>query len=307
VQRTLVRAAVALLLAAGPWSAPSAAPADAIVGSHLVDQARVMLSRNDLDGAAALYERAIEYRDSAERRIALARIRERQERYDEALANLRRASDMTPTRAVVAERLRVQRLAEQRSSKASAHAEERRERELAERQAAERRRRLAALRSTKGPTAPPVPPPATAPVPDPTSTGGVAATANLLPFVDGLTSNVDFVRRRSAQALADAGRAEFAPAIAELLRDDSPFVRMDAAAALAKLRSPATVTMLVERLFVERNATVQRSLVAAIEAEGSPAALAGLTQYGETLSPDAAVLADVQAAVARLGGAGGDD
>ena len=297
--------------------APSLTAARAIVGSHFVSRAKAAASEGDLSRAISLLRKAIQYRDTVARRKLISAYYEEKSAYAKALYHLKRAHELSPTLHIVRERVRLQSLV-QEAKKAQLAAEERRERELARRQAERRRQALnlgTAASQEKGENR------------DADGAGGEfdlealeiqreegAAREpgadyekikedlpkDLKSFWEGLSSVSGLARRRSALALANSGRKEVAPRIAALLKDEDPFVRMDAADALGQLASADTVIPLLEQLFVEQNDSVRSSIVAAIEAEGSMIALRGLSQYRDGLNERAKIYSHVCAAIDRL-------
>ena len=282
--------------------------ADAIVGGHLVRQAKLQELNGDRPGAIKTLERAIEYRDTVKRRLAIATLLEKEGNLGATIFHLKRAHEMTPTRQIVSWLVKVQRDFREREDARLEALEEQREEELAKKQAEERRKRLAAIKKAREERAANIPklnlptptPGAPPPTKAPTTAVGVAVTGNLQAFVDGLSSISAFARRKSALAIAEAGRTDLAPRISALLKDDDPFVRMDAADALRTLRSPETVVPLLERLFAEKTYSVQSRLVDAVEAEGSRTALNGLAQYRDYISSGSRIYSHVMAAIERL-------
>ena len=280
---------------------------DSVVGSHFVDEAKRYEAKGDLSSAISSLQRAIDYRDTVERRQLMSDYLERQGNAGAAIFHLKRAHELSPTRQIVKKLVKLQSVFREQEDERLAQLEEEREAQLAKKQAEERRKRLAAIKAEKEKrkvnlpkfdiARPTTPPP---PTKQPTTAVGVAVTGNLKAFVDGLSSISAYARRKSALAIAESGRTDLAPRIAALLDDDDPFVRMDGADALRTLRSPETVIPLLERLFVEKTFSVQSRLVDAIEAEGSRTALNGLAQYRDFLQSGARVYSHVMAAIARL-------
>ena len=281
--------------------------ARSVVGSNYVKVAREYAQSGDLQRAIDTMQRAIDYRDTVERRQTIASYCERQGNIGLAIIHLKRAHELAPTREIVAKLVKLQKTFREQEDERMAEIEEQREAELAKKQAAERRKRLAAIKEEKERRRANLPKlnvaqPTKAPPPtkQPTTAVGVAVTGNLQAFVDGLSSVSAYARRKSALAIAESGRTDLAPRISALLEDDDPFVRMDVADALRTLRSPETVVPLLERLFAEKTFSVQSRLVDAIEAEGSRTALNGLSQYRDYLPSGARVSSHVLAAIARL-------
>lgn len=278
-----VAAALSLFLAGGPAAAFVDGP-DAIVGSHLVAQARELRAAGDVDAAQDCLQRAVALRDTVLRRSMLADLAEGRGDLASALAHLARARELSPSLALRQEYFRVRGLS-QAGRVAAAAAElhdEEREAEERRRVELERRREEArlAVAALGGETPGEGPGETTGETPDePAFRVEEPSALDDDPFVSGLSAVSALVRRKSASALAEAGRTEAAPRIVPLLDDPDSFVRMDAADALGVLGVESSVVPMLEHLFVERSELVLGHLVDALQRIGTRLAFNALAQW----------------------------
>jgi hypothetical protein len=251
---------------------------DPVVGRTLVEEAVREYKAGHFDNACKSLSMAVLYRDTASRRLLLARAAESSGNYDLVLSSLKRAREIEPRQEIISEIRRIKTFVAEEGERQQEEAEKAlRERLLAE-------RREGGLRSfnaikdeiidlTKGTTVSleaedggQVPP-----------TEEEAAAIKLL--IDGLTSSSTLVKSRSVEGLAATGRSDMAPHIASILNDPDNLLRLDTAIALGRLASPLTTVKLFERLFIETDEDVVEMLISAISKVDSAAVASGLKKY----------------------------
>jgi len=272
---------------------------DPIVGRSLVEEAVNEFHGGHYDNACQLLSKAVLYRDTAARRLLLARAAESNGDYELAVLSLKKAREIDPLPQIVSEIKRVKvfvaDLAEQEQQEA--------EDALRKRLLAERieggvtnfnsiREQIIDLTKADSPgleaedDAPPAP----------TSEQAL----DIQTFIQGLASSSTMVKSRSIDGLVATGRVDVAPDIALLLKDSDSLLRMDAAMALGRLASPHTIVNLLEQLFVETDKDVVEQLIAAIGKVNNSAVAQGLKRYSQAIPRAGKAFKQIQKVLLRL-------
>lgn len=253
-------------------------PTDPLVGRTLVEEAVREFNAGRFQNSCKALSMAVLYRDTALRRLLLARAAENWGDYELAVQSLKRAREIEPLPHIVSEIRRVKTFVAEQAEQEQQEAEEAlRKRLLAERLEGGLSNfnaiREEILDLTKG------------------TTVSLEAQDNDLPpltpeeesaiqtLLQGLTSPSNIVKSRSVDGLVATGRPDMSPHIALLLDDPDHLLRMDTAIALGRLASPLTTVRLLERLFIETDEDVVEQLISALGKVDSAAVATGLKKY----------------------------
>ncbi len=252
------------------------------VGAVYVKLALDFYKAKEYEKACRQMGKAVLYKDTGARQLFMAKACEKNGNYTRALSYLRRARELDPLRELVPEMIRIKKQRSMVRAQQQVAAEEALRARLMAQQKTTAQNSFQEIRQeiidfTNAAVAhgsPNMPPEAKEDV-----------SSEIQAFIEGLTSPRAIVRSRSIRGLTDYGRPELAPHIAVLLNDDDPFMRVEAAIALGKLRSPLTVVNLLERLFVETDPTATDQIISALAKVNNAAVKAGLKKYRQNLVP----------------------
>mgnify|MGYP001554779970 FL=1 len=230
--------------------------------NHL-ERAHRCVDENDLKRAEQHIRRSLKLKNSIAGRVFLGWLFKKTKRANDALSILRKTSIASSPQRVQRELKRLDKYHSKKSREQRLY--ERKRRESAQRpQRRPVRPRPTLKAKIKKPSAPPPKP---------------ADTTSKEFLIGGLSAASYEVKRHSMLELARLGYKDTLDRVAQLLQHPNTLVRGGAAEALGKFGDDKGIVPLLEALWVEKDISLVKVIIEALEKIGSEKALNGLYQY----------------------------